>query len=291
MVTSDGSWRSLQALPHAARLADATGGELVIARVLDPAADCRAEGEDVSPEAAERLAARWRTDMERTLSGFHFRGRAAVGMRLDREEVTDTVLRMAAEEGANALAMSSRGAGMLRHAFLGSVALDVLAHSELPVLVAGDRIAYPDTRAAYHLLVATDGSPDSLHAVRLAASIAKAPGVRVTLVRVYAPTLGDRGIEAETAAALDDLETLCRSFPNPGAVQCLVPRVVVLGGIDTAILNVAHQVGAHAIALSTHGHSARYHVFAGSTALAMLKRSPLPVMLVGTNPERGTTAL
>lgn len=290
MVTSDGSWRSLQALPHAARLAEATDGELVLARVLDPMTDCKGEGEPTS-EAVERLAATWRADMEGTLRGFRITGRAVVGTRGYEDDVTAAVLKTAGREQADVLAMSSRGSGMLRHAFMGSIALGVLSRSELPVLVAGDRIAYPHTDGEYHLLVPTDGSQDSLQAVRLAASLAAHERVRVTLMRVYAPALGDRGLEREVAAAEEQLHDLCQTFPNPSGVQCLVRAVVMLGGIDTSILGAAHEVGATAIALSTHGHSARYHLFAGSTALAMLKRSPLPVLLVRPQPARGTTTL
>lgn len=290
MVTTDGSWRALQALPHAARLAEATRGQLVLARILDPMTDCPAEGASPSDDTAARLADEWRTEMLRSLASFRAAGRTVVGIRSYHEDVTGAVLRVAAEEGAAVVAMSSRGAGMLRHAFMGSVALGVLSRSEVPVLVAGDRVAYPPSGGEYHLLVPTDGSEDSLRAVRFAATVCTESETRITLLRVYAPSLGDRGLRVETEAATEQLDELRATFPDPDRVGCVVRPIVMLGGIDTVILGVAHEIGATAIALSTHGHSARYHLFAGSTALAMLKRSTLPVLLLRTNPTPGATA-
>ncbi len=291
LVTTDGSWRALQALPHAARLAEATRGELVLTRILDPMTDCPAEGASPSDDAIARLADEWRAEMLRSLASFKAAGRIVIGVRTYDEDITATILRVTAEEDAGVVAMSSRGAGMLRHAFMGSVALGVLSRSEVPVLVAGDRIAYPPSGSEYHLLVPTDGSEDSLRAVRFATGVCPGGDLRITLLRVYAPALGDRGLRVETEAAANQLEALRATFPEPDRVSCVVRPIVMLGGIDTAILDVAHETGATAIALSTHGHSARYHLFAGSTAMAMLKRSTLPVLLLRTNPNPGTTAL
>lgn len=291
LVTTDGSWRSLQALPHAARLAEATGGELLLTRVLDPFADCADEGTATLTEAAEVVSRRWTDEMDRTLRGMRLMGRALIGTRLQNEDIADTVLRVATEQGADAIAMSSRGSGMLRHAFLGSVALGVLSRSDLPLLLAGDQIAYPATNGEYHMLVPTDGSPGAERAVRTVAKVAAGGNVRVTLLRIYVPAIGDRGLQIECAEAADNLELLRKLFPNSDAVQCIVRPIVMLGGVDTAILNVAHEVGATGVAMSTHGHSARYHLFAGSTALAMLKRAALPILLVRTNPDRGVTTL
>jgi nucleotide-binding universal stress UspA family protein len=51
------------------------------------------------------------------------------------------------------------------------------------------------------------------------------------------------------------------------------------GGVDTAILEKARDLDADAIAMSTHGQGARKHAIMGSTAMATLGRSPVPVIV------------
>jgi nucleotide-binding universal stress UspA family protein len=103
--------------------------------------------------------------------------------------------------------------------------------------------------------------------------------VRVTLLEIAVPRQG----ENETAArwrATEDLSAL--TSPLPAGVEAAVEvRVVPPGaGIDTAILAAVGDVGADAVAMATHGHSARRHLVAGSTALGVLGLAEIPVILV-----------
>jgi nucleotide-binding universal stress UspA family protein len=56
-------------------------------------------------------------------------------------------------------------------------------------------------------------------------------------------------------------------------------EIPIGGGIDTAIMEVAAEVGAHAIAMATHGTSARHNVLMGSVAMSILGRSRLPLIV------------
>ena len=60
-----------------------------------------------------------------------------------------------------------------------------------------------------------------------------------------------------------------------------VARVVPPGaGVEAAIAGAARELRADAIASATHGHSARRHLVAGSTALGVVKLAEVPVILV-----------
>lgn len=89
------------------------------------------------------------------------------------------------------------------------------------------------------------------------------------------------------ASARSELEGLLHRLPEHARGSVSVLHSEKLGGVDSAILQTAHYVGATALAVATHGHSRKYHVFMGSTALGLLKDSPFPVFLVRSTPDNG----
>ena len=87
--------------------------------------------------------------------------------------------------------------------------------------------------------------------------------------------------EAEAKArSLPGLEALLKRLPE--GVEAAVNLQVVPAGskVDTVIVQTAKALDADAIASATHGHSARRHLVAGSTALGMVEKAQLPVILV-----------
>lgn len=284
LATTDGSPRSEFVIPHAARLALAVDGELLLLRGLSPVLDCADVHVPTLHEAVRVVADRWSSELAAMLANVRPPGRGVVEVRRHGEEIHDTILRFVSEQGVDVLAMSSRGSGLVRHAVLGSVALRVLGKTPIPMLVAGERVADPTRRGKYHIVVTTDGSDDATHAIEAVSSLSERESVKVTLLRVHVPRVGDRGDAVEAKAAGEALDQLRERFPNPHNVNAVVRTIVRLGGVDTAILNIAEELGASAIALSTHGHSAKYHVFMGSTALGVLRQSALPLLLVRSAP-------
>lgn len=286
LVTTDGSGHSVSVVYHADRLGRALGERITFLRVLDPLLDCGSVRAPNLQEAADIVAREWTAEMADRLAGMRIEGDALVARKAHTEEIPAAILRVAAEKHAVCLAMASRGAGLLRHALLGSTALGVLSRTGVPLLLAGDAIARPERDDAYHFLVASDGSPDSIRVFDAVAELAANHPLRVTLVRVHQQRLGDRGNTVEMAAARDDLEALCARLPERSRSEPIVARAESLGGVDSAILETARYVGATSIALATHGHSRAYHVFMGSTALGLLKRSPLPLFVVRSAPPK-----
>lgn len=283
LVTTDGSERSLCVLPHAARFATATGAELTLMRVLDPRTDAAGDIAPSLEEALVQVRERWNAELREVLSARGIAGGTLVAERKWGEDIPTTIHRAADETAATLLAMDSRGAGALRHALLGSVTMGVISKADLPVMALGGCPPVPGYDGTYHLLVTSDGSPDA-RSIFGGLGEVLAPGkVKVTLLQVVVLQALEPEAEAE-ARGLAELRPLLERLPA-GVEAALMVRVVPPGaGIDTAIAGAAADIRADAIATATHGHSARRHLVAGSTALGVVKLADVPVILVKSHP-------
>jgi len=280
LATTDGTPRSLGIVPHASRLAEAMSGELVLARILSPLMDA---GSVVTPkleDAVRVVSERWTDELTAVLAEAKAAGRAVVEVRQQGEDTYQSILRLMGREGVDVVALTSRGSGLFRHTVVGAVALSILGKSTTPVLVGGEHLSAPVRSNEYHILVTSDGSEDSTRAIDAVVPLSRHDGVKVTLLRIDAARIGDHGAEAELAAARAALETLRSRFPDPTRVSIEVRELAKPGGVEKTILQAANDLGANAIAISSHGHSRRYHVFLGSTALGVLRHSQLPLLLV-----------
>lgn len=280
VVSTDGSERSFHALPHAARLAEAMGDSVALLRVLDPRVDCSSELVPSLREAIRRVSARWEEELLANLSAHGIRGEVVVPVRVHGEEVHDAVIGSAVELGASMIAIDTRGGGMLRHALLGSVAMGVLGHTALPVMLTGPSVEGPTIGEPYHLFVTSDGSAAAAAIIPAVASLVAASGARVTLWTAYIPRTGDLGPEVEMAAAHDRLREMAHALPAGTPVDIQVEKGQWPGGVAGRAVERALSSGATALAMSSHGHSARYHLLAGSVALDVLNRSALPVIMI-----------
>lgn len=262
--TSDGSIRSLHALPHAARLARITGEELALAGIPDDAG--------LGREQIEGL-------LVRALRSAGAQGRVIVEERQARESTADALLRAARTAGARMIACDTRGAGVLRHALIGSVALELLQKSPVPMLMTGPKIEDPaeDRSARYHIALATDGRPEAGARLSLFGDLLALPGVTGSVVAVSVPVL------RELESAVADLERRCRAIAAPLGLEVSVGRADAFEKLEAAIIRLAQGQHASAIGLATANASLRRHVFVGSLSLATLNRSPLPVILKRTD--------
>jgi nucleotide-binding universal stress UspA family protein len=277
IVTTDGSDHSLRVLPHADRLARALRAELEVVRVVEPSEIAAEPGED-SDAAAERTCARLREEAAEAMRRSGIDGTASCIVGGEEKGVGDTLLEHTA--AASVVAMHSRGRSGLGRLLHGSVALDVLKAIDQPVLLGGPELLAPPTGDGYRLMITTDLSPDSEQCLRALAPLLEATDVEVTLlfVHFHAPQGIDNEAErAKNEAALTAKRAL---LPASTSVDVRVREIPIGGGVDTAIMEVADEAGCHAIAMSTHGASARHHVLMGSVAMSVLGRSHLPVLVV-----------
>jgi nucleotide-binding universal stress UspA family protein len=161
--------------------------------------------------------------------------------------------------------------------------MGVISRADVPVLTTGPKVASPGSGAGYHLVVTSDGSPDSRSVFEGLRGLLAAGSIRVTLLQVVTAKTGETDIAAKWRAT-ETLTAQLNRLPD-GVDAGIEVRVVPLGAdMDAAINATAGELGADAIAMATHGHSARRHLVAGSTALGVLANGELPVILVKSRP-------
>jgi nucleotide-binding universal stress UspA family protein len=280
LLCTDGSEQSREILAPARQLAEAVGAELALIRVLDPRVDAASV---IAPNAEEALAqveAAWRSELSSILSNAGLTGEVLVPRRERARNTQDAICATAEATGATLIAMTSRGAGRVRHALFGSVAMGVLTAAPVPVLTLAPSMPnYMPGSGPYHLAITSDGSPDSRSVFTGIAPLLAAGTLRVTLIQALVS-----GTSEAEAAALSALNALLPRVAGATEASAQVVSVSTAAAVPAALGEVARRLGADAIAAATHGHSARRHLFAGSTALGLVEKSGLPVILVKSSP-------
>lgn len=277
VVATDGSDHSLRVLPHAEILAKALGSEVDLVRVIEQQDIDRSGGDDGA--AIERARSRIAAEMETDLKRFGIRAGVRVVVAPPGEDPAGTLLSIGSRSAI--LALHSRGRGGIARILHGSVALNVLKQVSQPIMLGGpELLAPPAAGETYRLLVTTDLSSDADDALEGIAPLLEHGGFDVTLlyVHLHAPQgVDNEALKAERLEVLGGKRAL---LPASAAVNVVLREIPIGGGIDTAIMEAAQELGAQAIAMSTHGHSARHHLLMGSVALSILGRSRLPLIVV-----------
>lgn len=283
IVSTDGSVTSRRVLPHAALLAAAAESPLLLLQVLLPQDIEREPGEP--PEAAlERARTRIEAELRRVLDREGLRGEPLVVAPNRNEKVAACLLRALAERDGALLALASQGHSALRHVLHGSVALDILSKPGILLMMSGPKIELPTAHGLpYRVLATSDGSPASEAVLRQLAPILAPGRFHLTLMRVHEREPLPETNALHRAECERGLKEMRKLLPADVEVDVFVREIPRGGGIDTAIIEKAMELDAHAIAMSTHGVSARRHVLLGSVAATMLGRSPLPLLLARAN--------
>jgi nucleotide-binding universal stress UspA family protein len=134
------------------------------------------------------------------------------------------------------------------------------------------------------IVVATDGSPNATRAVAHAAEIAQATGARVVAVHVFEPLARLGHVEPPVNFATQESDALALlgtdwSAPLVAAGVRFEPRVVE-GVPASAIVELAHEVGADLIVLGARGLSKAKELLLGSISMKVLHSAHLPVTVV-----------
>ncbi len=284
LITHDGSRDSAAVFEPAARLARALAADVVLLHVLTES-DARAERS--LRRRLERAGATLRRKYEvvlRPLSG-------------KRERVDQVIAAVAAEYAVDLIVMSTHGESALHHVIAGSVALNVVQRSDVPVaLVRPGRRAVTRRRGPARLLVTHDGSTAASAALAPSAKIARDSGAEVALVRIHHPVRLDVALEPDAAvrearfAAIEeqmvqDMRDLAKTVPLKAKI--MIRRLA--GGrwnVADEVLAAADDFDADLICMGARGSSGLRHLLMGSIAFEVLARSDRPVMLVRPNRRR-----
>ncbi|HEV8633814.1 MAG TPA: universal stress protein [Chloroflexota bacterium] len=281
LVPLDGAARSTSALPFAEAIARGAGAKLVLAAVLETDAppDRGAVADAVRPVADE--AGRALDGLARSVRA---RG-GAVDTRVYRGAVAPTLV-AAVRDLRPGLTVMSTGCRSGPGRWLSrGVADRVLRATEAPVLLvpAKARRARP-ADGPRRVLVALDGSDYAVRALRLASAFAGALDADLTLLRVIETPDGSFGgdprRELDAARAyLEDLAARIEPLPHAGTHR-VVEVATEVGEPAAAIVRVARETGARAIAMAAHLHQDLGHLVRGGVSTRTLRLADVPVLLV-----------
>lgn len=141
------------------------------------------------------------------------------------------------------------------------------------------------------LLAAVDLSNASRPVLAQTAALARALGASVEAIHVAEPIVTGVPIGAAmdvievappvaTPEILEQKAADLRRMLEEEATGLPSASTTVYGMAADEIVERAKTLGAGMIVLGSHGHGALYHLFAGSVVNAVLKRSPIPVLVV-----------
>lgn len=184
IVPLDGSMRAERAIPIAARIARASGGVVILLRVVTTPLELGSQFVSSSGFAASTLE----VDIEAArkyiaaLAGSDDLEGVGIRMRVLPGSPAQTILNVAKEEQADLIVMCSHGDTGFKRWLIGSVAQKVARQSPVPVLVLGEHgsaptSSYPDRLRPLRTvmaLVALDGSALAEAALMPAASLVEA---------------------------------------------------------------------------------------------------------------------
>ncbi len=140
MVPLDGSELAEAILPHVEELAALCGAAVVLLNVIELPHIVPPKGESyealphVTAEDVDRQANEARRYLAEVTARAAFRGLATRGL-VEYGPIVATILRVAAEESADLIAMASHGRGGLADVYYGSVAAGVLQRIDRPLLI------------------------------------------------------------------------------------------------------------------------------------------------------------
>jgi nucleotide-binding universal stress UspA family protein len=287
IVPLDGSENAEAALPYV-RAIGGPAGEVTLLEVTPPASNVRnifgkeigsaqqvQQGyEKVAQEHLDRAAARL-GDQARV------RREVAVG------DPAEQILRVASEQGAGLIAMTSQGRGAWGPWALGSTIDRVVRAARQPVLVVHPRAAATGTaggNVVTGLLVPIDGSDEAARALPVAAALARALAVPVRVVRaVSAAAVTPPGQSAYDQEALAAQRTEAQRGVQT-AVDGLRATGVeataeVLTGEPVATVISAADPG-DLIVVTSHGQTGSGRWVLGGVADKLVRAGTTPAVLV-----------
>ena len=208
-------------------------------------------------------------------------------VRVSEGEPRAEIIRAAEEWGAELLVVGARGLGGVRGLLLGSVSLDVARQARCPVLVVKGQ-----PKPLRRVVVAMDGSPDSLEALRFFAALPLPGKLRVRLVGVVSrhriPPLAPRVAQAHLRAVVAQVERERRSEVEAaleraaaglrdrvGAVELAIP----VGRYGEQIVREATEFAADLVVVGARGLGGLKRFLLGSVSEEVLRAARCPVLI------------
>ncbi|HZU98642.1 MAG TPA: universal stress protein [Planctomycetota bacterium] len=188
----------------------------------------------------------------------------------------DEIVQFAAREGASVIYLATHGRTGLVRAALGSVAEKVLRTADRPVVLVS-----PWAPAApiqfKKVLVPLDGSVRSDEALAVASEISKHYGSEIVLLHVE-----EFGALDPVVAVASEHEFATRLFERATrALDGARVRTITKSGVLVApyVLDAIREEMPDVVLMTTHGRTGLARVAFGSVTEAVVRRSPVPVLV------------
>lgn len=279
----DFSSQSGLALCWAKGLGDRHGSRLIVVSAVDPLLDRAARirlGLDLATTETRPALEEFVRSSKCFEGGVpaHLACEARVG------DPADVILESTAREGAALVVMGTQGLGGYRKWVLGSVTERVLRRTHVPVLAvpptAGEPTASLDLR---RIVVATDFSAASGHAVRAAAGLAQDFGASLVVTHVVEPggllTHWRAHVDVVDEARLADARERLGTVAAETGALAGGETVVRLGSIAESIASIAEEREAGLIVVGLTGQTTSPRR-PGSIAYRVLCLAKAPVLVV-----------
>ncbi len=278
VVPVDFSECSKAAVTRAVSLAERFGGRVHLIHAVSPIPYPPEFGygaevlEDVEARAALHLS-RWAQELRE--AGREVTDKTVLG------PAVDAIQRAVEDAGADLVVMGTHGHTGIKHAFLGSVAARTLRVAPCPVwTVHGEGDA---SAAVRRVLVPTDFSPHSDHALEAAISFCKTWGAELSVVHVFqsplplyaeVPTREEMTHDFRESAKrrLDEALGQAKAAGLDGAARLLE------GECAAAIAECARNHGIDLILLGTRANRGIKRAFLGSVAERVVRTAPCSVL-------------
>lgn len=312
LVPLDGSTRAERAIPFAARLAQASGGSLIFARVIQKSSGFWASVAERTTLAQQVLVMDI-AEAERYLAGVAASPELE-GIPTKRVvqpgPVVPTILEVANASQADLIVLCSHGYTGVKRRIMGSAAEQITREATVPVLVLREDGPVPgeaprDASRPLRALVPLDGSAQAKAALEpaaylLAALAGATPGV-LHLVRVVQPVksnLEEGGLLSASAKARRYLSATAEHLRDglvAPAVALLNLEVTWSVAVDTYVAETLIRTaettkasegeeealgGCDLIALATHGRDGLQRWVMGSVTERIIRDSKLPLLVV-----------
>jgi nucleotide-binding universal stress UspA family protein len=202
-------------------------------------------------------------------------------------EPREQIVEAARDWKADLLVVGARGLGGLAGALLGSVSTAVVRRAGCPVLVVKGRPG-----GLRRLVVAVDGSEDSMAAARFLAALPLPPGMGVRLVAVIDPppvVAPAEGLRRAVLTASEELlkerrvtleGILSRVSAELRTVAKEVECSVVVGRAAAEIVNAANEPGVDLVVVGARGVGQFRPWLLGSISERVLHHAECPVLVV-----------
>ncbi|HEX2910768.1 MAG TPA: universal stress protein [Chloroflexia bacterium] len=315
LVPLDGSVLSEKVLPYAVRLANRLNGQILLMRAVEVPSlmvDSTNREMEIIKQAEEYLEQVVSTITNESNSP-HMEAARVTHMVVYGDAVKE-ISELAPFEKVDLIIMTTHGRSGFSRLVLGSVAGQILRRSSVPVM-----LVRPQEQKHEHTLVETlsgaeepysdcfdgidgsivlplEGTEIGAAAIEPAAQLALGFGATLHLLSIVYPAssavytdmveldYSDAEIKANNEQRVAGAEGyLAKVAEELAYKEVKTVKTVKLGATENEIAEYALEVGASAIVMATHARGEMGHLFLGSIAEDVMRKSHLPVLMIPTH--------